>query len=386
MIHQACSPFETLREPMPAHIRYPSIRSVLQQPNSIPSFDVLMSSGEDIQEPKNTTMDTAEGEPEVWDDDEPREMHGYPIDDSDSDNETNVEGREEGSEKAKRGLFMFPPTIEQAQKRFDDLANILKPRRNKGPGFTDPGLDKIVTERLSAMKLFCFNYIDMSKKHTAKPQWQAASLQTAQSLGRNTYMARTLREWTREFINNPEFVPEHHHKGRTGQSHIDDEDFAQELHLHLQSIGEYCTTDHIIQYVARSEILAKLNRTKTISHATAHRWIKKMGYRWQLCPHGQYVDGHERADVVEYCEKIFLPAIKGLESKMRKWGHDGKEEDSPENGRRTVFWFHDESTFYAHDRKKKRWVHNSEKAKPYAKGEGHSLMVADFVSADYGWL
>lgn len=22
----------------------------------------------------------------------------------------------------------------------------------------------------------------------------------------------------------------------------------------------------------------------------------------------------------------------------------------------------------------------------YAKGEGHSLMVADFVSADYGWL
>jgi hypothetical protein len=27
-----------------------------------------------------------------------------------------------------------------------------------------------------------------------------------------------------------------------------------------------------------------------------------------------------------------------------------------------------------------------ENAKPYAKGEGHSLMVADFISADYGWL
>ena len=113
---------------------------------------------------------------------------------------------------------------------------------------------------------------------------------------------------------------------------------------------------------------------------------KKMGYRWRLCPHGQYVDGHERADVVEYREKIFLPAIKGLESKTRKWGRDGKEEDSPENGHHTVFLFHDESTFYAHDRKKKHWVHNSEKANPYAKGEGHSLMVADFVSADYGWL
>ena len=42
--------------------------------------------------------------------------------------------------------------------------------------------------------------------------------------------------------------------------------------------------------------------------------------------------------------------------------------------------------FYAHDRRKRRWIHKDEKAKPYAKGEGHSLMVADFVSVDYGWM
>ena len=148
--------------------------------------------------------------------------------------------------------------------------NILKPRQKKGHGFTDPGLDKIVTEQLSAMKLFCFNYVDMLKKNPAKPQWQATSLQTAQSLSHGTYMARTLCEWTRDFITNPEFIPEHHHKGQTGQSHIDDEDFSQELHLHLQSIGEYCTTDHIVQYVARPEVLEKLNWKKTISHAMAH--------------------------------------------------------------------------------------------------------------------
>ena len=49
-------------------------------------------------------------------------------------------------------------------------------------------------------------------------------------------------------------------------------------------------------------------------------------------------------------------------------------------------WFHDESTFYAHDRRQKRWVHKGEKNTPQPKGEGLSLMVADFVSADYGWL
>jgi hypothetical protein len=35
---------------------------------------------------------------------------------------------------------------------------------------------------------------------------------------------------------------------------------------------------------------------------------------------------------------------------------------------------------------KQSWVHKSEQAKPYTKGESHSLMVANFISADYGWL
>ena len=51
-----------------------------------------------------------------------------------------------------------------------------------------------------------------------------------------------------------------------------------------------------------------------------------------------------------------------------------------------MIWVHDESTFYANDQRVLRWVHSSESAKPYAKGEGASQMVADFVSLDCGWL
>jgi hypothetical protein len=80
---------------------------------------------------------------------------------------------------------------------------------------------------------------------------------------------------------------------------------------------------------------------------------------------------------------------KKLKSKLRGWTQEGKE-DIPDGERpqprRLVVWFHDESTFYAHDRRKRRWVHSSETATPQKKGEGVSLMVADFVSADYGWL
>jgi hypothetical protein len=33
-----------------------------------------------------------------------------------------------------------------------------------------------------------------------------------------------------------------------------------------------------------------------------------------------------------------------------------------------------------------RWVHEGETPVPRTKKEGASLMVANFVSADYGWL
>ena len=52
----------------------------------------------------------------------------------------------------------------------------------------------------------------------------------------------------------------------------------------------------------------------------------------------------------------------------------------------TVAWYHDESIFYANDQQTKYWVAKDETAVPQPKSEGISLMVADFVSADYGWL
>jgi hypothetical protein len=72
---------------------------------------------------------------------------------------------------------------------------------------------------------------------------------------------------------------------------------------------------------------------------------------------------------------------------MRNWSEKECDQADPQpNERRVIVWFHDELTFYANDQRKTRWVHCNETAKPYAKGEGPSQMVADFVSADYGWL
>ena len=55
-------------------------------------------------------------------------------------------------------------------------------------------------------------------------------------------------------------------------------------------------------------------------------------------------------------------------------------------GKRVVIWLHDESIFYAHDRRRKHWLHKDAPARPYQKGDGASFMVADYISADFGWL
>lgn len=76
---------------------------------------------------------------------------------------------------------------------------------------------------------------------------------------------------------------------------------------------------------------------------------------------------------------------------MRTWKPEDLtcEESPPLPGPFThwvAVWFHDESAFYANDHHKVCWEHKDEDALPQTKGEGASLIVADFMSADYGFL
>jgi hypothetical protein len=282
----------------------------------------------------------------------------------------------------KVGSYAFSPSIEEARAAFEDIKKVLVPERKKGTRREHHNLDDLTHSRVMAMRKLLWKYVD--KEDTKS--WIKASLETAHDHERGPHHARLLREWTRRFITNRSLPTSTY--GTWNASVLENEDLAHAIHLHLQSLGPYIRAQDVVDFIKKPEVAEQFNLKKGISLATAQRWMKQIGYRWTITPTGQYVDGHERRDVVNYRQKVFLPHWMSIEERTRKWKADFREEDigeRPQN-RRVVVWFHDESMFYANDRRTQRWVHKDETAVPQPKGEGASLMVADFVSADYGWL
>jgi len=95
--------------------------------------------------------------------------------------------------------------------------------------------------------------------------------------------------------------------GTWNKSKLDNEDLQQELLTHLQGIRKYICAQDVSRYMNRNEVKKKYGMKKGITERTARNWLSKLGFRWTLEPSGQYVGGHEREDVVTYCQQIFLP-------------------------------------------------------------------------------
>ena len=137
--------------------------------------------------------------------------------------------------------------------------------------------------------------------------------------------------------------------------------------------------------------MEKYSITKQILLVRAKRYLHALGFHFTSPVKGQYVDGDERADVPMEHNKVYVPKLSELHKQMRVFDKDGNDitaevESMVASGKQVVIWYHDESIFYAHDRHQKAWRHKDASIKPRKKGEGVSLMVADFVSADFGWL
>ncbi|KAF7364541.1 hypothetical protein MVEN_00323100 [Mycena venus] len=281
------------------------------------------------------------------------------------------------------GRLREAPSIASAAAAVKDLTAALRGEsRGVSGGYKDPKHDPFVRIQLEGMRIFLNFYTDPRSKTYS--HWGASALQAAVGLGRGTHCVRTLCKLARQYIHDRKLLLINPY-GEWKESMLADEDLRADINLYLQEIGNDITAEKLVQYLARPEVMEKHGITKSVTVRTARRYLNLLGYRYTMPRKGQYSDGHERPDIVEYRDKAYIPAIRKLQARTQHYSRDGHPEFGPRlPGKRVIIWYHDECVFYAHDRKRKNWYQIGS-SKLHQKGDGPSLMVSDFVSVDFGW-
>ena len=92
---------------------------------------------------------------------------------------------------------------------------------------------------------------------------------------------------------------------------------------------------------------------KGISISTVRRWLQHEGFRYMQHKKALYYDGHDRPDVVDYRQMVFLPAMEEYRQRLVEFkvGEVETEILKPRNfvERLLVLCSHDESTTQAND-------------------------------------
>ncbi|KAF8172598.1 hypothetical protein K438DRAFT_1530894, partial [Mycena galopus ATCC 62051] len=278
------------------------------------------------------------------------------------------------------GKLHEAPSIASATEAVKDLMLALRgDSRGLSGGYKDPKFDPFVRVRLEGMCTFLNFYTDTRSKTYS--HWGASALQAAVSLGKGSHCMRTLDSSL--YIHDRTLLPVNPY-GEWKESLLADEGLRTDIDLYLQEIGNNITAEKLVQYLARPEVMEKHGITKSITVRTARRYLNMMGYRYTMPRKGQYSNGHERPDITDYRDKVYIPAIRKLLAHAQQYTRNGEPEIGPLRGKRVIIWYHDECVFYAHDRKRKNW-YKMGTSKLHQKGNGHSLMVSDFVSVDFGW-
>ena len=129
-----------------------------------------------------------------------------------------------------------------------------------------------------------------------------------------------------------------------------------------------------------NEVDGNQPRALRIRVRTARRWLKKMGFDYRRIQKGVYIDGHEREDVREYRDNVFVPQWSELSTRFVKFQEDGTWEKPqlPDGIKPLVLVTHDESTFNANDGRRSCWMENG-KQPIRPKGQGKGIMVSGKV-------
>lgn len=269
-----------------------------------------------------------------------------------------------------------------------------------------------------------------------------ASELIANTMGKRTRFARSLRKWELEWIDKGQIS-----EGRQGKyirlaTWLQDEGVLQHVRQHLATMRDRITAARLASSVTdylgtratkqleetlvqlqeedlNTELAEKdgtgkdrplrecdnptMQQSPTylrsgITKRSACQWLHKLGYSYKHVRKGIYIDGHEREDVVAY-RRTFLQEIDrimpfhvGLKpgidlsadpdlsrEQMREEIFEIPSVCSDNGHRPVMFVTHDESTFNANDGVHYAWSHPDHTVL-YPKGRGKGIMVSDVVT------
>lgn len=314
-------------------------------------------------------------------------IRSLPSESSDDDSTDDLEGNSGLDQGIRDGKYREAPTLLVSAAALKDIWEFLHGRsKGKGGGHHQPDLDPFLRSRMEGMRVFLSLYTD--SQSATQEKWAASSLQAAVTLGHGTYCAQQLCNLARAYIVDRNILPLNPY-GDWNESMLVDEDLCADVNLYLQELGNKITAEKLVTFLSRPEIKEKHGIMKNINIRTARCYLNALGFRFTHAKKGQYSDGHEREDIVHERTTVFIPKWKALETEMRNWKRDNilqMENSLPASGKWVVVWFHGETIFYANNRRRLTWYHKDADAKPYAKGDGASLMIAHVISANYGFL
>jgi hypothetical protein len=178
---------------------------------------------------------------------------------------------------------------------------------------------------------------------------------------------------------------------RNGRSYLDNEDVFQACRAWLTSQELGTVTPDNFRIAINTEILPRLliSTSKRISRTTTYNWLRRLGFYKSESKKGVYIDGHEREDVIQYRQKVFLPKIEELLSYTIQYEEkdDGTwkpiHPSLPLGVKQHVFYFHDESCFHGYDYKKIIWLDSiTEQQKMPGKSKGKLVHCSDFIGPE----
>ena len=259
----------------------------------------------------------------------------------------------------------------------------------------DDWMNELDREDLQMMAMMMYDYfvrqLKFMKTRTAE--------EVAKCLGISD---RTVRAWRKDFLSNHRSFKERRGKYARYDA-LDDEEYRdmalEWVHNNAYVKGKpNMTAEDFCSWVNLNLLPQVLENHASapskITARTARRWLHKLGFEKVSSKKGIYIDGHERADVVEY-RKVYLKKLDILASthlppplcndEPSSHAPVPSSSNEPSPCRNLVLIFHDESIFHSNDDQGWMW---GEKGKIILKpkGQGRGIMVSDFIDEHNGYL